>query len=419
METIMTLRRLTATLAILCAATLLSPHATAQPEQPPAVRFELAGKVEERPVLVTNDGNGRTFVVEQPGRISQILGHGKIADKPYLDIVDKVYSPGECGLLGLAFHPKFADNGRLYIYYITERTDVPKKKIKVRGKDVEVPEIKTVVAELTVDPKAPSIDAKSERSVIEINQPYENHNGGMIAFGPDGMLYIGMGDGGNQRDPHRNGQNLGVLLAKMLRIDVAPRQRYGIPADNPFGYTEGARPEIFAYGLRNPWRYSFDRQTGLLYAADVGEDRWEEIDVVTKGGNFGWSVREGDYPFNRTPRGKDEPKPTVPPEHPQGFVGPIKSYWHDIGQSITGGYVYRGKAIPQLSGWYLYGDYAKGTLWALKYDGKNVTGDATLTITNEKEVRPMQPSAFGEDTDGELYVCSHSDGKVWKIVPEK
>jgi glucose/arabinose dehydrogenase len=205
----------------------------------------------------------------------------------------------------------------------------------------------------------------------------------------------------------------------MLRIDVTPREGYAVPKDNPFVGREGARPEIWCYGVRNPWRFSFDRETGLLYAADVGEDRWEEINIINKGQNYGWSEREGWYKFNRTPRGKDEPKPTAPPEVVEGFTGPIKNYWHDIGMSITGGYVYRGQAIPSLRGWYLYGDYSKGTIWGLKYDGQKVTGDATLKIQNEKEVRPMLPSGFGEDDDGEIYICSHQDGKIWKIVPAK
>jgi glucose/arabinose dehydrogenase len=278
--------------------------------------------------------------------------------------------------------------------------------------------LETVIAEFKVDPAAEVVDPKSERDVLRIDQPYENHNGGMIAFGPDGMLYIGMGDGGNQRDPHKNGQNLGVPLAKMLRIDVTPREGYGVPKDNPFVGKEGARPEIWAYGVRNPWRFSFDRETGLLYAADVGEDRWEEVDIIERGGNYGWSVREGNYPFNRNPRGKDEAMPTEKPKPAPGFVGPIKTYYHDIGMSITGGYVYRGKVIPGLRGWYLYGDYSKGTIWGLKYEGGKVVGDAVVRIANEKDVRPMLPSGFGEDDDGEIYVCSHEDGKVWKVVGE-
>jgi glucose/arabinose dehydrogenase len=401
-----------------CVLCLFATELAAVGPSMPAVRFQLFAKVEERPLLVTHDGQGRAFIVEQPGRI-QLVVDGKMRDKPFLDISDKVYSQGEGGLLGLAFHPKFAQNGYFYVNYTTENKGAEPPQVRQGNKLVTQTPIKTVIAEFHVDPSAEVADVKSERSVLEIPQPYENHNGGMVAFGPDGVFYIGMGDGGNQRDPHRNGQNLAVPLAKMLRIDVSPRVGYAIPPDNPFWGVPAARPEIWAYGLRNPWRFSFDRQTGLLYAADVGEDRWEEIDIVTRGGNFGWSEREGIYPFNRQPMQKGEQKPTNPPDDHPGFVDPIKAYWHDIGQSITGGYVYRGKAIPELRAWYLYGDYSKGTIWGLRYDEGKVVGDGVLKIVNEKEVRPMLPSGFGEDSDGEIYVCSHQDGKVWKIVAGK
>jgi glucose/arabinose dehydrogenase len=387
-------------------------------EAPPAVRFELVAQVEERPLFVTHDSRGRLFIVEQPGRVRMMTG-GKLLEKPYIDISEDLYTQGECGLLGMAFHPKFAENGLVYLNYTRQKPGIVPGKIQKGGKTVNVMTLETVIAEFKVDPAAESVDLKTERLVLLIDQPYENHNGGMIAFGPDGMLYIGMGDGGNQRDPHRNGQNLSVLLGKMLRIDVTPREGYAVPKDNPFVAKQGARPEIWTYGMRNPWRFSFDRETGLLYAADVGEERWEEVDIISKGGNYGWSEREGDYPFIRKPRAKDEPKPTSPPEKAEGFVGPIKTYWHDIGMSITGGYVYRGKAIPALRGWYLYGDYSKGTIWGLKYEEGKVVGDAVVKITNEKEVRPMLPSGFGEDDEGEIYICSHQDGKVWKLALAK
>jgi glucose/arabinose dehydrogenase len=389
---------------------------------PPAVKFELVGKVEERPLLVTHDHTGRTFVVEQPGRLWMIK-NGKIdEDHPYLDLSEQIYAQGECGLLGLAFHPKFKENGLFYINCVM--TSGPKRTVIYAGKPQVQNTIQTIIGEFKVDPKAEAVDLKQSpmRKVLVIDQPYENHNGGMVAFGPDGMLYVGMGDGGNQRDPSKNGQNLGILLAKMLRIDVDHRDGelgYAIPKDNPFVGKQGARREIFAYGLRNPWRFSFDRQTGLLYAADVGEDRWEEIDIVKPGANYGWSEREGVYKFNRNPRPNREKKPTEAPDEHPGFEDPIKAYWHDLGMSITGGYVYRGKAIPTLQGWYLYGDYSKGTIWGLKYEDGRVTGDAKLAISNEKEVRPMLPSGFGEDGDGEVYVCSHQDGKVWKLVAVK
>jgi glucose/arabinose dehydrogenase len=391
-----------------------SEATTARPELP-TVRFELVGKVEERPLWVVNDNAGRTFVVEQPGRI-WMLKNGKLAEdaKPYLDISDKVYAQGECGLLCAAFHPKFAQNGLLYVNCIIPSGR--KRKVIYAGKEQEQNVIQTVIAEFKADPKAETVDPKTMRVVMTIDQPFENHNGGVIRFGPDGMLYIGMGDGGNQKDPSHNGQNLDVLLAKMLRIDVSPRQGYAVPKDNPFVGRADARGEIWAYGLRNPWGFAFDRETGLLYCADVGEERWEEVNIIRRGGNYGWSEREGDYPFNRASRGKDERKPTTRPEAAPGFVNPIKAYWHGLGLSITGGNVYRGRAIPALRGWYLYGDYSKGTFWGLKYEGGKVVAEGTLEIENAKDVRPILPSGFGEDADGEIYVCSHQDGKVWRIV---
>lgn len=390
----------------------------AEPAVMPPVKFELVAKVEERPLLVTHDGMGRIFIVEQPGRI-RVISKGKLLEKPFLDISGKIPAEGECGLLGLAFHPKFAENGLFYIDYTAEKFGEAGPTVQRNGKAVTQKALRTVIAEFHVDEGADSASTLSERMVLAIDQPYENHNGGMIAFGPDGMLYIGMGDGGNQKDPHGNGQNLSKLLAKMLRIDVTPREGYAVPKDNPFIGMEDRRPEIWAYGLRNPWRFSFDRETGLLYAGDVGEERWEEVNIIKRGGNYGWSVREGDFVFNRQSKTADEKKPLERGETPPGWEAPIKTYWHDIGQSITGGYVYRGKAIPELRGWYLYGDYSKGTIWGLKYDGTKVIDEGTLKIVNEKEVRPMLPSSFGEDDDGEIYVCSHQDGKIWKIVPGK
>jgi glucose/arabinose dehydrogenase len=388
----------------------------------PPLRFELVAQVQDRPVLVTNDGvnRARFHIVEQAGRV-MLVDSGRLREKPYLNLADKLVTQGECGLLGVAFHPQFARNRYLYVNYTVENVGAPKVKVRFGNKTVEQTPIKTVIAEYKVDPASESVDMGSERVVIEIPQPYENHNGGMIAFGPDGMLYIIMGDGGNQRDPHKNGQNLGALLGKLLRIDVSPRQGYAIPKDNPFVGRTDARPEIWAYGLRNAWRFSFDRETGLLYAADVGEDRWEEVNLITRGGNFGWSEREGGFAFNRERPNKEERPPSIKSDTPSGsgFVDPIKAYWHDLGLSITGGYVYRGKAMPALRGWYLYGDYSKGTFWGLKYDpvtGK-VVGDETLRIVNDKEIRPILIAGFGEDVDGEIYVCSHEDKKVWKIVP--
>src|SRR5687767_3222049 len=287
---------------VVLAAALPCPAA----ELPP-LRFELVTQVQDRPVLVAHDGvnRSRIYIVEQAGRIV-LVDKGQVRSKPYFDLSHKLVTQGECGLLGLTFHPNFAQNGFLYLNYTCENVGAPKVRVRFGNKTVEQTPIKTVIAEFKVDPASEYIDPKTERTVIEIPQPYENHNGGMIAFGPDGMLYVIMGDGGNQRDPHKNGQNLGVLLGKMLRIDVSPREGYGVPKDNPFVGRADARPEIWAYGLRNAWRFSFDRETGLLYAADVGEERWEEVNLITRGGNYGWSEREGGFAFDRKRLNKEE-----------------------------------------------------------------------------------------------------------------
>ncbi|MGH7179585.1 MAG: PQQ-dependent sugar dehydrogenase, partial [Tepidisphaeraceae bacterium] len=234
--------------------------------------------------------------------------------------------------------------------------------------------------------------------IMTVGQPYANHNGGLCLFGPDGMMYIGMGDGGSAGDPQNRAQNPAELLGKMLRIDVNRRNGYAVPSDNPLVGRRGACPEIWAGGLRNPWRFCFDPVTGLLYCADVGQYLWEEIDIITRGGNYGWRIREGAHPFR-------------PVDNPPGdLVDPIKEYGHELGISITGGYVYRGRRIPSLVGWYVYGDYSSGRIWALKYENGKVTGDVELLNTR------ALISSFGEDSEGELYVCDHA-GSVLKIVP--
>jgi quinoprotein glucose dehydrogenase len=240
---------------------------------------------------------------------------------------------------------------------------------------------------------------------MTIEQPFWNHNGGTIVFGPDGYLYIGLGDGGAANDPHGNGQNLGTLLGSILRIDVDSKDEglaYGIPDDNPFVGVEGARPEIYAYGIRNVWRIAFDRQTGKLWAGDVGQDLWEEIDIIEKGGNFGWNLREGMHPFKGGAEASD------------AFVEPIFEYHHDVGKSITGGHVYRGQRVPQLAGKYVYADYVTGDIWALDYDeaGRKVRGN--YSISWEK----LPVMTFGEDEQGEVYFTITS-GQVYRFAPAK
>jgi len=337
----------------------------------------------EKPLACVDDGTGRLFIVEQPGRIRLARG-GQIEAQPFLDLQDRVYSrSNECGLLGLAFHPQFAVNGRFFVNYTT----------KQRGK------LETVVAEFHADAASAVANASSERVILRFDQPFENHNGGNVMFGPDGMLYIGNGDGGSGGDPLQNGQSLKTWLAKFLRVDVDHAQPYSVPPDNPFVHTEGALPEIWCYGMRNPWRWSFDKKTGELWCGDVGQNLWEEIDVIEKGKNYGWSAREGKHDFR--------------PERAQGpLTDPIKDYGRSEGACVTGGYVYRGKSLPALEGVYIYGDYVNGNIWGLKRgaDG-GLAFDARLLDSG------LRISSFGEDKDGELYVCDHANGRILRIAP--
>jgi glucose/arabinose dehydrogenase len=297
-----------------------------------------------------------------------------------LDISQKVRRVhNEEGLLGLAFHPGPLKNDRLYVYYSASD---PRRNVLSQFK-INFPSLKA--------------DAASEKVFLEIEKPYGNHNGGMLAFGPDGFLYVAVGDGGAGGDPHGNGQNRNTLLGKILRIDVdkeADKRPYEIPPDNPFVRDERARPEIYAYGLRNPWRFSFDRDTGALWAADVGQDRWEEVDVINKGGNYGWNLREGAHTFKGVDPGAR-------------LIDPVVEHGRDEAQSITGGYVYRGKKFPELAGAYIYGDFMTGNVWALWFDGRRV----------KKHVKIAQAeliSSFGEDAAGEIYLTSFN-GKIYRL----
>jgi glucose/arabinose dehydrogenase len=312
----------------------------------------------EFPVHLAHDGTKRLYVVEQRGRI-RVVEDGKLQAQPLLDIRDRVRFGGECGLLCVAFHPQFAANGRYFVNY-TSRQDG---------------ELHTRISEFRAG-------QTNEHILLKFRQPWANHNGGQILFGPDGKLYIGTGDGGAAGDPLNSGQRLDTVLGKILTLDV----------DKP-----GAQTQIYAFGLRNPWRFAFDRVTGLLWCADVGQNKWEEINLIERGGNYGWNIREGAHPFKND-------RPTT------GLVEPIKEYGHDLGVSITGGHVYRGRAMPTLVGWYVYGDYESGRIWGLRYENGRVTGDAELLKTSARI------SSFGEDVDGELYVCSHYDGMILKIV---
>ncbi len=336
-----------------------------------------------QPVAVAHAADERLFVVEQAGVI-RVVDSAGLASQPFLDIRDRVGSGGERGLLGLAFPSDFASSGRFYAYY-TDRSGT------------------SVLSRFRVSDDPSRADPASEEVLIIQAQPRANHNGGQLAFGPDGYLYWGLGDGGGGGDPTNAGQNLATLLGKLLRIDVGPSSGYAVPPTNPFVTTEGALDEIWAYGLRNPWRFSFDRATGDLYVADVGQNQIEEVNFQSAGSpggqNYGWNVMEGDACFAPA-SGCDQ----------SGLVLPVFTYRHGptTGRSITGGYVYRGQEIPELSGRYLYGDYVSGRVWvtdaASGWEG-TLLWDADFSI-----------STFGEDAAGELYVVDH-DGRLYRLAP--
>jgi glucose/arabinose dehydrogenase len=328
--------------------------------------------------------------VEQPGRI-RILRNGHLESQPFLDVTDRVTCQGECGFLGIAFHPDFKTNGYFYVDYTTG----VKKTLH------------TVIAEYKAEPGANVVDKKTERILLTIDQPYPNHNGGQVRFGPDGMLYIGMGDGGSGGDPQNRAQNPSTLLGKILRIDVNDRSSYGIPKDNPFINDKRFKPEIWCWGIRNAWRFSFDRKTGTMFCGDIGQNKFEEVDVITKGGNYGWRIREGLHPYtSEFTREK--------------LIDPIIDYGRDKGASITCGMVYRGKKFPVLDGILIYSDYVSGRFWGLKYENGAVTANAELNVTvnGNPTLNRVQASAFGEDADGEMYVCDHSHGIVYQIVAQ-
>jgi glucose/arabinose dehydrogenase len=351
-------------------------------DAPPHAKLVLFEKGFNRPVALADDGSGRIFVVEHTGTI-RLVDNGQVLPDPYLDIRDRTYQEGESGLLCVAFHPNFATNGRLFVNY----------DVNVNGQE------QTVVSEFKANPMDKKVDPSTEHVLLRFNQPWTNHKGGQLAFGKDGYLYISTGDGGAGGDPLQNGQSLKTFLAKILRIDVNHQQPYAVPADNPFVNQAGALPEIYAYGMRNPWRFSFDRQTGQLYCGDVGQDKWEEVDIIEKGKNYGWSAKEGFHDF--------EPKRAAGP-----LTDPIKEYGHYNGDNcIIGGYVYRGKQFSDLQGVYIYGDNGSGRIWGLKWDGKSLTTDGEMAHPQN-----VHMSAFGEDKDGELYVVDYNSGVVYRLV---
>ncbi|PYE51828.1 glucose/arabinose dehydrogenase [Deinococcus yavapaiensis KR-236] len=336
----------------------------------------------QQPLDVQNarDGSGRLFVVEQGGLVRVVQG-GQVSKEPFLDVRDLTRAGGERGLLGLAFDPNFKANGRFFVNY----TDV-------NGN--------TVIARYTA--RGDRADTNSATVLLRVAQPYANHNGGGLAFGPDGMLYAGLGDGGSGGDPQNNGQNLGSLLGKLLRLDVSG-DRVAIPKDNPFVSRANAKPEIWAYGLRNPWRFSFDRQTGDLFIADVGQNRLEEINFQprsSKGGeNYGWRLKEASDCF--------QPRANC---NRASLTDPILEYDHAQGVSVTGGYVYRGKNVPSLAGRYVYGDFGSGVIWAATR-GENGKWTSRRLLDTDYSI-----SAFGQDEDGELYVADYGSGNLYRFA---
>jgi glucose/arabinose dehydrogenase len=348
----------------------------------------IKGMVQPLGLNHAGDHSNRIFVVEQRGVI-WIIENGKKRETPFLDIQNKITAGGEMGLLGLAFHPGYSENHRLFVNYT--------EKSFFKG-------IRSIIAEYKTGTDSNKVDPGTEQILLSVSQPFTNHKGGNLVFGPEGYLYIGFGDGGSGNDPLGNGQNLNTLLGKMLRIDIDHSSIgtfYGIPPDNPFVGRKNALPEIWAYGLRNPWRYSFDALTGKLYVGDVGQKAREEIDIIQKGKNYGWNIMEGNICT-----------PGVNPNcQRNGLELPILDYGRTEGTAVIGGYVYRGDEIPSLCGVYVYGDFGNGRIWGLRYNGKSVTEQHLLLETH------LQISSFGEDENHGLYVIDYN-GEVLKLEPE-
>jgi glucose/arabinose dehydrogenase len=336
-------------------------------------------------VVPVPDGSGRLFIVRQGGQI-MIFDGTNVLPRPFLDLSALVSCCDERGLLGLAFHPNYAANGFFFVNYTNRRGD-------------------TVIARFSVSRTNRNVaNPLSLTALLRVDQPFANHNGGQLQFGPDGFLYIGLGDGGSGGDPLNNGQSLDTLLGKILRIDVDGAAPYVVPASNPFVGVPGALPEIWAYGLRNPWRFTFDRLTGDLFIGDVGQGEWEEIDLqpAASGGgeNYGWRIMEGSHCFNPS-TGCDQ----------NGLVLPVLEYSHDLGCAVIGGYRYRGGQVPGIAGRYLFADFCSGTIWSASPGAGGGWASAVLLQTD------FMISSFGEGLDGELYVLSYgASGTLYKVT---
>lgn len=354
------------------------------------------------PVSAIFAPDGLMFLAEQTGQI-RIIKDNSLVEDPFLDLQNKLIKLSgaydERGLLGIAFHPNFAVNKKFYVYYSAPS--------KVKGSDHQ-----SVISEFKVGTNPLQADPASERVLFTVQQPESNHNGGELKFGPDGYLYIGLGDGGGAGDKHGktgNGQDLSTFLGKILRIDVKTDGAYRVPEDNPFVSDKQAKPEIWAYGLRNPWRFSFDKKSGQLFAADVGQNKFEEVNIIEKGGNYGWKIMEASHCYDPETNCKTE-----------GLTLPIHEYEHKIGISITGGYVYNGKAIPSLSGKYIFADWT-GPIFFLEQDGK-VWKNGNIELVN-KPSGDLKILGFAEDNDAELYILTNQEvgpkgknGAVYKII---
>lgn len=379
-------------------ATVPEPTATLAPEPtpvPPALETlridlqEVAGGLEQPTgVMSSHDGSGRLFVLERPGRI-RIVQDGQVLETPFLDLTDRVgWSSPEQGLLGIAFHPRFVENGQFFVNYTDGEGD-------------------TVISRFVVGGEPDVGDPRSEEVILTLDQPANNHNGGHLLFGPDGYLWIGTGDGGAAGDRFGNAQNGRTLLGAMLRIDVDGGAPYTIPPDNPWIDNDEIRDEIWAIALRNPWRYSFDRLTGDLYIADVGQNEWEEVNAVPAGDggvpagglNFGWPITEATHCYQQD--GCDT----------AGLTLPVAEYNHDVGGcSVTGGNVYRGEDFPALQGAYFFADYCSGIVWGLRWDG------SSTQMQQLGQFSGLSISSFGEDERGEIYVVDARGGRLLQLV---
>jgi glucose/arabinose dehydrogenase len=369
---------------ILLLLTLLSLPLPAQPQ----VTIELVVTGLSSPVAITHAGDGRLFITEQRGRVVILNGTNRVST-PFLDVSSLVSCCGEQGLLSVAFHPHYSQNGFFFINYTDRSGDTVVARYRVS----------------TVDPN--QADPASALILMRIDQPFANHNGGQLGFGPDGYLYIGMGDGGSGGDPQNHGQTLTSRLGKMLRIDVDGGSPYAIPASNPFRNRNDAQPEIWSFGWRNPWRFSFDRENGDLWIADVGQGEWEEVNLQSAssigGENYGWRRMEGTHCFNPSANCQDRP-----------MVLPVIEYNHSGGAcSVTGGYRYHGTRYPRLFGMYIYGDYCNGVIFGATPNASGGWQSQVLLDT------VFNISSFGEDVAGEVYVADHVGGRLFRIVDSR